>query len=102
LCGVWYCMATVLLLCCLMLWGLSVSGFFAGFFGVWGVFLGCFDWCYFGGVQLLFCLEGTGVCEGCDGRFWVCIRAPFGMNRVVLGAFSGSFRVVEGFPGSDV
>jgi hypothetical protein len=38
LCGVWYCIATVLLLCCLMLWGLSVSGFDAGFFGVWGVF----------------------------------------------------------------
>ena len=33
--------------------------------------------------------------------FWVCISAPFGMNGVVSGAFSGSFRVVEVFSGSD-
>jgi hypothetical protein len=31
----------------------------------------------------------------------VCISTPFGMNGVVSGAFSGSFRVVEGFSGSD-
>jgi len=57
----------------------------------------CFVDCF------LFCLVLSRYCSATvllEG-FLACIRAPFGMNGVVSGAFSGSFRVVEGFSGSD-
>jgi hypothetical protein len=62
-----------------------------------GLFLVLFWW--FSATVLL---GRVGACGWCEGRFWACISAPFGMNGVVSGAFSGSFRVVEGFSGSDV
>ena len=33
--------------------------------------------------------------------FLYCISTPFDLDGVVSGAFFGSFRVVEGFSGSD-
>ena len=35
------------------------------------------------------------------GYFWACICAPFGMNGVASGAFSGSFRCGAFFSLSD-
>jgi len=60
-----------------------------------------------GGLWLV--AEDEGVFPWGLGRcFWyafvpllVCISAPFGMNGVVSGAFSGSFRCGEFFSGSD-
>jgi len=82
--------------------------------GVWGVFLVPFLFCL---VLSVYCsatvlLEGwacgLGLAAGGEGVFpcvgvvfWVCICAPFGMNGVASGAFSGSFRVVEVFSASD-
>jgi hypothetical protein len=72
---------------------------------VFGVFFrfvfGCV-WCCLGTVQPLFCFRGWACgLWGVGAVFLVCISAPFGMIGVVSGAFSGSFRVLEGFSGSD-
>ncbi len=36
-----------------------------------------------------------------DRGFWVCIGAPFGMNEIESGPFSGSFRCGAVFSRSD-
>ena len=82
---------------------------------VWGVFLVCFWFCLVlsGYCSATVLLDGWAcalwwVGAGCwrvfpcvGAVFLVCISAPFGMNGVVSGAFSGSFRFGGVFSGSD-